>query len=108
MNFLLSAFEAVMPIIEKAAPLVAGAMGGPIAGIATTAMILLKNAFGLSVEATPADLISAIQEHPDAETILAKLNATHGTWLAKVVSMVDNPTTAEINVKLTWDRQQPT
>jgi hypothetical protein len=108
MNFLLNAFEAVMPMIEKSAPMIASAMGGPIAGIATTALILIKNAFGLPTEATPADLLTAIQSHPDAETILAKLNATHGTWLAKVVSMVDNPTTAEINVKLTWNRQQPT
>lgn len=70
----------VMPIIEKAAPLVASFIGGPISGLIISLLALLVNCNPHDNE----NLIKKLKEDPDLYAKLSNLESTHGQWLKTV------------------------
>lgn len=69
----------LISIVAKSAPLLAGALGSPIAGIAIS---LLENYFGVKSE----QLTNILQTDPDAATKLKALEFQHSEELTKLAS----------------------
>lgn len=91
----------ILPILIKASPTVATALGGPLAGLA---MSLVSYAFGVDPK-QPSDLVSKVMSDvPGATTILQALETQHGDFLKSVLSSTNNLASAEITIKLSWNQ----
>jgi len=89
------------PIIQKFAPSIAGAIGGPV-GFALGYLIpILASAFGAH-PSNIKELISNIVSDPLAADKLDKIDREHGDWFCTLSDNFDRLTSAEINVKLSW------
>lgn len=97
------ALSEVFPLIEKVAPVVAQALGGPYAGTASLVLGLVAKAFGVDKHDVPA-LVKSILEDPESH---AKLLDVQSEIPNEFVEMFRNllklPKEAEVNVKLRWD-----
>lgn len=94
-------FTEAMPIIEKFAPSLGAAIGGPFGHAAGSIIPWLAKAF----ESDPTDLkqlVANILKDPDAETKLNKIETLHGPWLKHLIDKANNLSKAEINIKLEW------
>jgi hypothetical protein len=95
----------VLPIIEHGAPLIATALGSPLAGIGTKfAMSLLGLAFGADPK-DPASISAAISSHPEPQNILTQLEANFGDFISNKYH-IKMPSSAEINIKLAWQNDK--
>lgn len=98
-------FKNALPIIEHSAPMIASALMNPAGGLASGIVTLLGNVFGVE-SSDPQAIADAIVNHPQANDKLAALNQQHGAWLNKILTFLNQqPTSAEINIKLNWDKQ---
>lgn len=100
--------KSILPLIEKSAPVIASAIGGPIGSAAGWAIALLAHAFN----SDPTDisgLAEKMTSDTDLQSKLADLDSKHGDWLANVFSDIASnpkirmPASAEINLKLNWN-----
>jgi hypothetical protein len=92
----------VLPIIEHGAPILATALGSPLAGLGTKfAMSLLGLAFGADPK-DPASISAAIAAHPEPQNILSRLEANFGDIIKNKYN-IQLPSKAEINIKLEWE-----
>jgi hypothetical protein len=93
------------PIVQRVAPIIATALGSPIAGSATMfGLNLLASAFGVN-PSNIKSLENAIVTDPDAESRLGDLESQFSDWFQSNAHKFKMPLKAEINVKLEW---QPT
>jgi hypothetical protein len=96
-------FIDVFPIIEKVAPIVATALGGPYAATASIAINLLSKAFGSSEHDIPS-LVKNIIDDPDSHKKLldvqSMLTDSHKELLIDKLKM---PNEIEITLKAKWD-----
>ena len=68
--------SALINIVEKAAPLLAEALGGPIGGIAGMLTSVIASAFG-GKDTDIDDIVSKIQSDPNAAAKLKELEIKH-------------------------------
>ena len=88
----------IAPILMKASPLLADALGSPIAGMALT---LVSNAFGTDPK-NPQDLVSKVLENlPDATNKLNDLESQHSSEIKSALN-INMPTSIELNVKVNF------
>lgn len=86
------------PLIEKGAPILAGALGSPVAGIgASLAINMLGSAFGVNPNNID-ELKNAIINHPLSNDLLADVENGFSVFFKNRL-----PLKAEINVKLEWE-----
>lgn len=96
--------KAAFPIIEKTAPVLAGALGSPLAGMgANFAISLLSSKFGIKPKDIE-DLSHSILNDPNAEDKLTELEETFAHWFATNTSKIPLPSNAELNIKVNWNR----
>lgn len=101
MTTLKEIFKDALPIIEKVAPTVAGAIGGPFGIAAGYVIPILSSAFGS--DAGHLDkLASNIFADPGAEDKLKNIENQYGNWISGLMMSVNHLADAEINVKLKW------
>lgn len=95
------------PVLQKVAPVIASAIGTPAAGSAAiVGMNLLANALGIN----PANINQigpAILSHPDSNEVLSSLESRFSEWFKSYVPTLRMPTSLEINIKMTFDPNQP-
>lgn len=92
-------FTDIAPILIKACPIIASALGGPLSGLAVS---VISYAFGTDAK-QPQSLVNKIMEDvPGATTILQALEQQHGDFFNKLMSGMNNLATAEITIKLAW------
>lgn len=72
----------LISIVEKSAPLLASALGSPVAGIAVS---LIENAFGIT-QSNPTQLAAAVSADPDAVAKLKALEFQHEDELKTIAS----------------------
>lgn len=75
-------FRLLLPIVEKAAPLIGAALGGPVGSIGAS---LLASVFGANPQ-DPQDLLEKIQADPDAEFKMKQLELQHQDALRMMVA----------------------
>lgn len=93
------------PVIQKFAPIIAGAIGSPAAGVASSfAFNLIASAFGLNPGAKDAG--NLILSHPQTEETLTNLENTFSEWFKNNSEQFRMPSSVEINVKLNWSENQ--
>lgn len=95
------AFIDALPIIEKFAPSVGAAIGGPLGFASGYIIPILASAF----DAKPTDikqLVSNIITDPRMQSKLESIEQDHGDWLSSLTDNLDRLVTAEFNVKLAW------
>lgn len=96
---MINQLSSIAHIILSASPIIASALGSPLAGIA---MSLVTHAFGTD-STKPEDLISKVMEDvPKATTILQSLETQHGNIIKSLLSG-NNLTSAEVTIKLNWN-----
>ena len=95
-------FADSLPIIEKFAPTIGAAIGGPV-GMASGYIIpFLASAF--KVDPTNLGALStAIATNSDPQSVLSELENLHGSWLKSIATNMPNLASAEINLKLQWN-----
>lgn len=69
MNFWKEAFVDILPVIEKAAPIIATAIGSPMAGTASVALSVLAKVFSQQQWDIPG-IVHAVTNDPEAESKL--------------------------------------
>jgi hypothetical protein len=69
MTWFKEAFAELLPVIEKAAPMIASALGGPLAGTASVAVSALAKVYG-SLPSDIPSLIKDIKNDSDSDTKL--------------------------------------
>lgn len=74
--------SSLAPLISKTAPLLAGVLGTPLAGVAVS---LIANAFNVDPKKIP-EITKAIQNDPEAAIRLKTLEYEHAETLAKIAS----------------------
>lgn len=89
------------PIIQKFAPAIAGAIGGPTGFALGYLVPILANAFGAHPN-NMKEIIANIINDPLAANKLGEIEREHGDWLCTVTDNIDRLITAEINIKLEW------
>lgn len=94
-------FQDVLPIIQRVAPSVASALGGPFTLAANYILPILSSAFGVNTQ-EPKDVVQAILSHDGYENTLAKVEEDHCDVLCGLMNSVNHLTQAEINIKLSW------
>jgi hypothetical protein len=94
-------FREVLPLIQRVAPSVAAAIGGPIGMAADYIFPVLADAFGVSTS-EPKAVVDAILSHDGSENTLAKVEADHCDVLCGLMNSVNQLSQAEINIKLSW------
>lgn len=97
-------FGDAIPIIQKFAPSVASAITSPIGFAAGYVLPLLASAFNTS----PRDLntlAAKIFEDPNAGEKLAEIEHDHGDWLCGILQSVTHLSSADIHVKLEWQKK---
>lgn len=72
----------IISIVSKVAPLLGAVIGGPIGGLASTAVTLLANSFSANPKDTN-DILNKIQSCSDAEIKLKQLEIDHQEFLFK-------------------------
>lgn len=102
MNFKES-FSEVLPLIERAAPTLAGAIGGPIGAAAGYVIPILASVFSPN-SGSISDIVNQIKGDPDATIKLNALEQNHGDWINSLMKDVNKLATAEINIKLAWQQ----
>ncbi len=91
------------PLIQHIAPILAGALGSPLAGIGTTAAIhLLGSAFGVKPEEI-TKLGDVIKSHPEAETKLSLLES-----IFSELQSVKLPSKIAVSINIEWPNNSPT
>lgn len=91
-----------LPIIEKAAPLIAHAVIGPYAGTAVMALSLVAKAFGVE-NFDLKSVVEAINNDPEAESKLSGLQTVFGEQMkSEWIKLL--PSSAELNIKMQWDK----
>lgn len=94
--------SSALPVIEKSAPVLASTIGSPLAGIGTSfAVSLLAHAFNIEPDKL-TDLSNAITNDPQACDKLCELEKNFKHIFKHMPAM---PSMAEVNIKLTWDKQ---
>ena len=94
-------FSDVLPLIQKVAPTIGAAIGGPIGLAAGYVIPVLANAF----DAHPTNvkqLVSNILADPNAQSKLQDIESEHANWLSSLMDSVNNLSHAEVNIKLDW------
>lgn len=94
-------FREALPVIQRVAPSVAAAIGGPIGMAADYIFPILANAFGVST-AEPTQVVQAILSHDGSENTLAKVEQEHCDVLCGIMNSMTHLSQAEINIKLSW------
>ena len=94
-------FQEVLPIIQRVAPSVAAALGGPITMAAEYILPILTQAFGIN-SGDPHDVVQAILSHDGSENTLAKVEEEHSDVLCGLMNSMNHLSQAEINIKLSW------
>jgi hypothetical protein len=98
---MITQLASIAHILLNASPIIASALGSPLAGVAIS---LVSHAFGVD-SGKPEELISKVMEDvPQATTILQSLESQHGDILKSLLSGVNNLASAEINIKLNWNK----
>jgi hypothetical protein len=88
------------PIVEKVAPIIASAVGGPLVGSAATAITLLAKKFNIH---DLTQIAAGILNDPQAEEKLAEANLDFSDEMTKAaVKSLSKLASAEIHVKLAW------
>jgi len=93
------------PLIESAAPSIAGIIGGPVGMASGVAISALSAAFGTH----PKDfktLATTLLTDPQVRDKLAAVEAEHGNWLTSFVEDIKTPSHVEVNIKMDWDNSQ--
>lgn len=95
--------KSILPLIEKSAPLIATALGGPIGSAVGWAVGLLAHAFN----SDPTDIKSladAMQNDENLHDKLCDLESKNCDWLQKILSdiKIKMPVSAEITLKIQW------
>jgi hypothetical protein len=94
----------ILPVVEKAAPLVAGILGGPAGTAAEVLINLLAKYFGAS-SSSVKDIAECMQCDPEVHIKLAALEKEHADLLAKLATFGRDiresvPHHIEININL--------
>lgn len=97
-------FGDAIPIIQKFAPSVASAITSPIGFAAGYIIPILASAFGTSSRDLNA-LAGKIFEDPDAAEKLAAIEHDHGDWLCGILQSVTHLSSADIHIKLEWQKK---
>lgn len=93
------------PVLQKAAPVLAGTLGSPMAGLgATWAMSLLANAFGVKPNEIE-DLQHCIIGDSQAEDKLKQVEDIFKQWIGHNSMHMPMPSSAELNIKMCWQNQ---
>jgi hypothetical protein len=93
----------VFPVIEKAAPIIAQALGGPFVGTAITAFNLLSKVFGSSTYDIPL-LVKNIMEDPESHQKLLQIQSDFPAAMKEMfIKSLKLPIEAEINIRLVWE-----
>ena len=88
------------PVIEKVAPVLAQALGGPIIGSAVTALGILARKFNATNWET---MLQAITSDPDAESKLQEIDGEFAQSLSQAaVVSIGKLASLKANVELTW------
>jgi hypothetical protein len=99
MTNLISIFEQAMPFIQKSAPAVAAALGGPMAA---TAVSLLSTVFN-SDPKNLGDLIGKIITHPESENNLKRcdqhMSACYSLLPEGIYQILNKPTKFSIDIE---------
>jgi len=88
----------ILPIIENASPIIAGALGSPIAGIVIN---VLCKAF----DANPGDVndvVSKIASNENAKDIIKTVEQNHLPWLMSALS-VSRLSNIKASIDVSWD-----
>lgn len=94
-------FSDALPLIQKFAPTIGAAIGGPM-GLATGYVIpILANAFG-SKPNDFKDLVKNILNDSHAQEKLESIEHEHGDWVCTLMDSVNNLSSMKINIELTW------
>lgn len=72
----------LFPLVNKSAPLLAGVLGSPLAGVAVS---LIANAFGANTQDIRT-LVETINNDPDCDAKLKQAELTHAETLMKINS----------------------
>lgn len=93
--------ESVLPIIEKAAPSIAAAIGGPI-GASIVALSFLVHSFMPEEDTVQylgslKDALNRISNEKESLPVLQKLEEDHGGWLTDLLKTYQK---AEIDIKV--------
>ena len=94
-------FGDALPIIEKFAPSIGGAIGGPVGVAAGYVVPILANAFGAH-PSNIKELVGNILADSGAQSKLEAIEHEHGDWVCTLMDSVGNLTSAKINIELTW------
>lgn len=94
-------FSDSLPIIEKFAPSVGTAIGGPVGIAAGYAIPLLASAFG-SKPSNIREIASKILTDADAQSKLEEIEHEHGDWICTLTDSLGNLSRAEIHINLEW------
>jgi len=94
-------FNDALPIIQRVAPTIASAIGGPLGLASGYVLPILASAFNIH-PSNPQSIVQAILSHDGSEDTLASVEKEHGSVLCDLMNTVSNLENAEINVKLNW------
>lgn len=91
------------PLIQQYAPVIATALGSPVAGTATVLGInLLSHAFGIKPNQVDT-LEKTIMNDPEATNRLSNLEAIFSEWFKSHENQIRMPSKVEMNIKLEWN-----
>lgn len=95
-------FNDVLPVLEKFAPSIGAAIGGPFALAAGYAVPLLASAFDTH-PSNIKQIVEKIIQDPDAAKMkLENMENEYGDWITSLMRSVNNLLKAEVNVRLEW------
>jgi hypothetical protein len=95
-------FHEALPLIEKAAPMLAAALGCPYVSTATLAVNLISKAFGAEKQDLPT-LVKNILEDPLSQQKLAGVQSSLSNEHKELlIDKLRLPSSAELNIKLEW------
>lgn len=95
------AFSDILPIIEKYAPSIGGALGGPVGAAAGYVLPLLAGVFGGHAKDL-SSIVKAISADSSAPDKLMQLEEAHGSVIGTLMNNLNALSKAEINIKLEW------
>lgn len=94
-------FRDAIPLVEKFAPTIGAAIGGPIGAAAGAVIPILANVFDGHPNDIPG-LVQRILTDSDASNKLQSLENEHHDWLCSMMDTVQSLVKAEISIKLEW------
>jgi hypothetical protein len=92
----------ILPLIQYSAPIIASALGSPIAG---TAISLIAKAFDGDSSDVPG-LVSKVLGDSNASDKLKELDTLHGDWISSLLGKIRYPSEIEFNLKVKWESTQ--